>query len=208
MKPEAREQVESRGPRAARPLVQAEPGPARPDVERLWYEIIVRELGVDHPAADHAARRLPDAMATDGHLLVAREPDGALLGTCLVSRASEVDLGYYHALCGIRPGDPDVSLTTKLMIAPRARRSRLGLTLAAEAFAHARRVGIRTDFADCQPSRLPLFTRLGYRRLPGVMVHPVYGSSIPLRLDVDDLAHLEACGSPLLRVVRRLERAG
>ncbi|MEL6715733.1 MAG: hypothetical protein AAFP86_18275, partial [Planctomycetota bacterium] len=165
------------GPIARRaPALEVAPDGAAEDVERLWYEVYVEELGVDHPCADDRTRRVHDAFAGRGRLAVARGTDGRVAGTCLVLRGgADNALDFYARLFELDPTDSGVSVTTKMVVASSARRSRLAFELACDAYRYGLRSGIHTDFADCQPSRLPFFKRLGYRVVPGASDHPYYG---------------------------------
>lgn len=179
--------------------VQRYSGGVPPEVETFWYSIYVDEMGLELPTADHERGRIHDLFAERGHTLVARDGEGAVMGTMLTVLGSESSFGYYAKLYGISDGSPRISITSKMLIAEGARPSRLVFCLAAEAYRWATSKGIETDYCDSQKVTLPLFRRLGYRRIPGSAEHPVYGTSICLRLDCLDRAHLESSGSPLAR---------
>lgn len=185
-----------------RHVVAHEPGPTARDVEELWYRVQVEELGHRHPYVDHRTRRVSDAFAEGGHLLTARDRSGHLLGTCMSLYGGRMDLGYYRALFGLGEEDAAVSVTTKLVVAPEARLSRVAIDLACTAYAHAAEAGVEVDHADCQPNMWPRFRRLGYRRMDGDIDHPLYGRSHRLRLVINDVEHLRRVRSPFLRLHR------
>ena len=173
-------------------------------VRRFWYEAYACERGHELPGADHVRREVHDPMAEQGNLIVARGEGGTVRGTVLTTYANQGDLGFYVDYFGLEPGNPHQSMTTRLVVAPSERRTRLSFELALTAYNQALIDGIQQDFVDCQHRHLAYFTRLGYRRLGPDKVHPLYGPSALLVLDPWDRAHLEAVGSPLVRVLDRM----
>lgn len=173
------------------------------DVQEHWYRIYADELEHHLEHADHGRRRLDDPMALDGHLFIARGPSGEVAGTVLTTDRGVGELGYYEDYFDMDPIAGPASVTTKLTVAPFARRTRVSFLLSRATYAGALERGVEVDFCDCQPSRLHLFQRMGYRLMPGAGQHPVYGSSLRLRLDVRDIEHLERVGSPFAAVARK-----
>jgi hypothetical protein len=173
------------------------------DVQEHWYRIYADELEHHLEHADHARRRLDDPMARAGHLFIARGPSGEIAGTVLTTDRGVGELGYYEDYFDMDRIPGPASVTTKLTVAPFARRSRVSFMLSCATYAAAFERGVEVDFCDCQPSRLPLFQRMGYRQMPGKGQHPVYGSSLRMRLDVLDSEHLERVGSPFAAVARK-----
>lgn len=178
-------------------------GGAPVDVQEHWYRIYADELEHHLENADHARRRLDDPMARAGHLFVARGPSGEVAGTVLTTDRGVGELGYYEDYFHMDQVSGPASVTTKLTVAPFARRSRVSFMLSRATYVAALERGLDVDFCDCQPSRLHLFQRMGYRLMPGAGLHPVYGSSLRLRLDVRDIEHLERVGSPFAAVARK-----
>lgn len=180
----------------------------RERVFRFRYRIYVEEMGRRQKYADPARRTIEEPFDATGHLLLA-ELGGEVVGTLRTNFARETDLDYYPELFGMDSvGDafPEaVSLTTKLMVAPAMRSSSLAVRLALAVFRLGLSCGIRHDFIDCNAHLEGFFMRLGFRRYWPHVEHPEYGRVLPLRLDVDDTAHLQAIGSPLARIRRRTE---
>ena len=173
------------------------------DVQEHWYRIYADELEHHLEHADHGRRRLDDPMAERGHLFIARGPSGEVAGTVLTTDRGVGELGYYKDYFEMDQVAGQVSVTTKLTVAPFARRTRVSFLLSRTTYAAALARGLDVDFCDCQPSRLHLFERLGYRQMEGEGQHPFYGSSLRMRLDVQDIEHLERVGSPFAAVARK-----
>lgn len=172
------------------------------EVEEFWYSVYVKEMGLELSTADHRTRRIVDPFTEGGHQFIARDHEGRVAGTILVVLGRERDLGFYRELYELTDDVANVSLSSKMLIAPDARKSRLAFSLAVEAYRYGAPLGIQVDYCDSQRVTLPFFRRLGYRRMPGVSEHPIYGPSIRMRLDGFDQAHLDACGSPFARELR------
>jgi len=88
------------------------------------------------------------------------------------------------------------SITTKLMVAPQYRLTSVFVRLALASYKHALALGMRFDFMDCNLPLVPFFQGLGYRVHRGRITHPEYGEVISMMLDLEDVAHLGAVGSP------------
>lgn len=177
------------------------------DVQAYWYKIYVEELGHEVPEADHGQGLMDDSMAVDGRLYIARSRSGEVAGTVLTVDRGDGDLKFYPEYFDMdRVGGP-ATVTTKLTVAPFARQSRVSFQLSRATYQDALQRGVQHDFVDCQPNRLMLFQRMGYRELSGVADHPVYGPSIRLQFDLHDYEHLERVGSPLAPVARRQARS-
>ena len=165
------------------------------------YRVYVEEMGRVQKHADHAARRIRDPLDATGHNLVAL--DGPRIVGCVrLNFAADGGLDYYRHLLrmdALAPGYPrQVSLSTRLMVAPGRRGSALALRLCLACYDHGRRHGIRWNFIDCNDHLVEFFRRLGYVPTHRAR-HEEYGDVNVMRLDLQDRAHLEACNSPFLR---------
>ncbi len=174
----------------------------RARIFRFRYRIYVEEMGRTQKHADHANRTVEEPFDATGHLLYA-EQGGEIVGTLRTNFARETDLGYYTWLFGLTSvggaHPAAVSLTTKLMIVPELRSGTLAVRLALAVYDFGGARGIRHDFIDCNPHLEDFFQRLGYRRYWPHVEHPEYGRVLPLRLDLDDHAHLAGIRSPFVR---------
>ena len=177
----------------------------RDEVYAFWYRIYVVEMQrlLDDPLTDHHRQRVLDPLATFGSLLIARNPNGQLVGTLLSTCAGDGRLGKYEKLYGLNHLTPDersrVSITTKLMVDPALRRSRLAMLMASRGFEWLIERGVEQDYIDCNDHLLRFFTKLGYLPHRGRIDHPDYGNVNSMVINLTDYEHLKAVGSPLLR---------
>ena len=172
---------------------------------RFWYDVYVAEMGrhLGDPAVDHEKRRLVDPVAPDGRLLLARDRQGQIVGTLMSTWASEPSLAKYVELYGLDRLSAfqrsQSTITTKLMVAPRFRCTRLGMLLARESYRWGLSAGVRFDFIDCNDHLLPFFDKLGYRPHLGRIQHAEYGAVNSMYLAVHDSVHLYNQQSPFYR---------
>lgn len=187
---------------------QAITEPDRQRVFRFRYEIYVEEMGRQQTYADHVARTIEEPFDTTGHLFLAEDEAGRIVGTLRTNFGRDTDFDYYHALYGMdcvgRYAPDRVSITTKLMIRLEFRGGTLAFRLCTACYRHNILQGILFDFIDCNPHLEDHFQRLGYRRYRSRIQHPEYGYVLPLVLPVTDLGHLESIGSPWARLCREL----
>ena len=174
-------------------------GGASAALERLWYSIYVDELGHDLPQADHAARRISDPFAASGQLHVAHDPQGTPVGSVLTVLAGRTDPGHYRELYGLEGDLSDVAFTTRLVVAPSHRRSRVARELTVATYRDGLEAGVRTAHVDVQPMNQKLFERMGYV-LRGPVTHPLYGPSLHMTLDLHDVEHMRRVRSPFLKI--------
>ncbi|HKR51760.1 MAG TPA: GNAT family N-acetyltransferase [Pseudonocardiaceae bacterium] len=150
--------------------------PARPDeldqVGRLTFEAYVGD-GYANPAGSYAAA-LGDAArrARDAELLVAVEPDGALLGTVTVCTPGS-PLGELS-----RPGELEFRM---LAVARDARRRGVGKALVSAVLRRATEIGAHRVVL-CSAAEMivahRLYARLGFVRLPERDWQPVPGMTL------------------------------
>lgn len=182
---------------------------ARSELEavfRLRYEVYVEELGRVQCHVDHEARTIEEPLDRSGHLFCAFDR-GRVVGTVRTNYACESDLSYYSALYDMPSAGADhpraTSISTKLLVAPAYRNTTLGYRLAAAGYCANVLAGMKHDFVDVYPARVPFFTRLGYVMHRPEVVHPEYGAVAVMRLGMRDDAHLRAVQSPFLRYLRQ-----
>lgn len=175
-------------------------------VFRFRYGIYVQEMGRPQEYADHEAKTIEEPLDETGHLYLAEDAAGKVVGTVRSNYGGETDFDYYAELYGMRCVGSSfprkVSITTKLMVNAELRGSSLGCRLALATYRDALKEGILFDFIDCNPHLEMVFTRLGYRHYMGRILHPEYGDVLPMILPLTDLDHLEAVGSPFAKICR------
>lgn len=205
-----------RGPRGADvqnsnvKIVEAITAEQRRLVYRFRYRIYVEEMKRFQQYADHEQKHVFEPLDRSGHVLAASNGSPELLvGTVRFNVGVDENFGIYTEL--YRLGHfahffpKNISITTKLMVAPSYRRSGLALDLAAFCYTRGLELGSCFDFIDCNPPLVPFFEHLGYRRTFRPVRHPEYGDVVPLVLVMHDVAHLRKVGSPFAEIGARFQ---
>lgn len=178
----------------------AAPGNDREAIFRLRYRVCVDEMASPQKDADHQRRRIEDAL--DRHGLILGAWRGAeLIGTVRANLLRDGGIGLYRDLYGLDRLTyrefRHTSITTRLMVLPRMRHTRVAVGLATALYALGLNRGILFDHIDCNAHLVPFFTHLGYR-IHRSAVHPEYGEVTVMRLNLIDSAHLQSVNSPFL----------
>lgn len=176
----------------------------RKAVFRLRYVVYEQERGTRHDHADHANGELRDELDDDAIVLAAfGEPRAdsrpVVYGTVRFNWAT-TRKRYYESFYQVDLAGPwfpkATTFTTKLVVDREHRNSRLGYQLCLAVFRQGYAGGCRFNFADCNPPRLRLFERLGFRKVLPDAQHPEYGLVHRLILCLSDRAYFDAVGSP------------
>jgi predicted GNAT family N-acyltransferase len=172
-------------------------------IYRFRYQIYVEEMNRRQFHADHAAKRIEDPLDYNGYNFAAFKED-EVVGVVRVNFPRTSNIEYYESfmdMCSAGPFHPSAtSMCTRLMVAPRLRRTSLAMRLAQASYEFGLRNQIRYNFIDCDDHLIGFFTRLGYvlhRRAE----HPEYGMGNVMRLDMLDRANLVRQRSPFLAVL-------
>jgi len=88
------------------------------------------------------------------------------------------------------------SVTTKLMVHSRYRRSPLALRLAQACYNIGFSAGVSFNFIDCNAHLRSFFLQLGFRQVFPAFSHPNYGRVTPLVLALRDVSYLRRISSP------------
>lgn len=174
----------------------------RGEIHRFWYAVYVEEMGrlVDDPLTDHQARTVGDAFFDYSTVMMARDEDHRVVATLINTCAGNGSLGKYETLYGLEDKTPEeryrISITTKLMVDPAFRKTRLPMLLAKKGYDLALADGITEDYIDCNDHLVGFFTRMGYVPHLGRIEHPQYGVVNSLKIRLDDFDHLRAVRSP------------
>ncbi len=180
---------------------------------RFWYDIYVREMGrhQSDPLTDHENRRLYDPIAPHGNLLLARDAKGQVVGTLMSTWTTEPALEKYVDLFRLDKLNnrqrAHSTVTTKLMVAPEYRASRLGMLLARYSYAWGLESAVHYDFIDCNDHLVKFFEKLGYRPHLGRIQHSEYGPVNSMYLAVNDEVHLFNQRSPFYRLLAEHQEA-
>lgn len=95
-----------------------------------------------------------------------------------------------------------ITVASKLIVR-RAFRGRLGIELTKAAYVRLLEDGVHYCILECYDHLVALYERLGFRRQPETIEDAIYGRVNIMVLDVLDIAHLCAVGSPFLTAARR-----
>jgi CRP-like cAMP-binding protein/predicted GNAT family N-acyltransferase len=181
----------------------------RESIYRFRYQVYVEEMGKSLSGADHDRRIIHDEVDDFSTLLYATG-DGEVQATLRLTWADQGTIPErhrtYYALDRFaeRP-DKDIVLASRLMLSPDLRGSALLGRLLAHAYQICRQQGGRFVFCDCGPALVQLYEHLGFRRYKDNVYDPDTGLKIALVLVTEDIEHLRACASPLLRLARELD---
>lgn len=181
------------------------------EVQQFWYRIYVEEMRrhISDPLTDHGARSLHDPLAHAGDLFIARDEQRQVIAT-LMTTVAKNDLGKYEHLYGIDQLDAHErarsSITTKLMVAPDYRKTRIPMLIATTTYRHLLSAGVDTDYIDCNDHLVGFFERLGYKPHRGRITHQDYGAVNSMVLQLRDEAHMARVGSPLLKPLQNFNQ--
>lgn len=173
---------------------------------RFWYDVYVTEMGRhrDDALTSHENKLLYDRLASRGVLKLA-EKDGRVVGTVLTTPANDKHVAKYRKLYCIDETDEHQlrhsCITTKLMVAPELRKTRLTLRLACATYDHGLRQGMQYNYIDCNDHLVSMFEKLGFEQYLPTLYHPDYGHVNSMRLRVTDHIHLAEKRSPFLRLL-------
>ncbi len=171
---------------------------------RFRYDVYHDEMQLDGPAMDHDRRVLTDADDEQARILVAHDDDGRLVGTLRIHWGG--DGPFSNGLREIYGLDPFAEVTSpdelvvfdRFMVDAAHRGTFLPLQFLAEISTFSLERRARLTFCDCQPHLLNFYTSLGFRTHTRTVNDPMMGLLVPLVFVVEDRAHLEAIGSPML----------
>jgi len=149
--------------------------------------------------ADHNTKMIVDPL-DDTAIVLGAESKGQFVGTARVNFCVDGNLGSYPDFYEISRAPEDwfrSSITTRLMVRPKYRGTRLPLKLAQASFELGLRNNIRWNYIDCNGPLEGFFAKLGYVE-SFKKDHPEYGLVSCMRLDLYDEDHLRSVGSPFL----------
>ncbi|AKF04305.1 hypothetical protein DB32_001454 [Sandaracinus amylolyticus] len=167
----------------------------------MRYRVYVEELGRTQRHADHDRKTIEEPLDRDCMLWAAYDGD-QLVGTVRSSYAWRCDLGDYPELYQMarvgRDHPRHTSITTKLLVLRDHRLMSVARALALATYRRGLADGVRHDFIDVYPARIPFFEHLGYRVHVPELQHPEYGRVVVMSLDLHDREHFGRVGSPFL----------
>ena len=189
-------------------LVIVKDDPARAGVQRLRYDVYVRERKWAPPDADHVGRRVRDSLDSHAIVLAALDRETqVVVGTARTNLLVDGMVPVYTSLYRLTDlsavTSEHVSVTTYVAVTPAHRRTGLGADLSCALYDMRLARGVKFDYLDCPSDLVPYFTRLGYRWLRALR-HPWFGPTHLMRLSLHDTEFLTSVHSPFLRPRRHV----
>ncbi len=178
---------------------------------QLRYEVFTQEQSKYRAIADHAGRRLKDALddvavhvaVADGDRIVGGLRQVRGLANATPTMVAHLGLDHFGDLPKVAFG-----FSGRLCIDPEYRGSRALLNLLELNYRTAREQGTFLDFIFCNPHIIHQYEQLGYRRYFKAYEDRQLGLQAPMVLVGDDLAHLGSVRSPFLPFARDYPPAG
>jgi Acetyltransferase (GNAT) domain len=169
------------------------------EVYRFRYCIYVEEMQRRQQYANRDLRRIEDPLDRTAINLAAWK-DGQVIGVIRNNAAADGSVGIYEDFYDMKCVGTDhparTSITTRLMIGAEHRKSSLAIRLAMASYDIGLSRRIRWNFIDCNDHLVGFFASLGWREYTAVGEHPEYGPVHRMRLDLEDIEHLERVQSP------------
>lgn len=178
------------------------------EIYRLRYNIYVEEMGKKISDADHNQKILKDSNDENAVHFYLQDSNG--IAACLRTNFSmdasfsKEDIQNY-SMNKFSEYALDLSISSKLMIAPRLRNSPALGQLLINAYSYTRNRGVKFDFCNCSSSLIQLYECFGYRRYKESINDNDVGYRIPLVCVLEDVEHLKLVNSPFYRVVKAFE---
>jgi predicted GNAT family N-acyltransferase len=177
---------------------------------RFRYQVYVEEMCKKPKAANHVDRTLTDSLDETGILLYATYED-EIIATLRRNFLDTTDLPgtipQKLSIADFIHPQSQLSISTRLMIAPEWRRSTTVGAIVAEAYKQGRERDLQFDFVHCAPWLVPFYENLGYRRYTQHFLDADAGLQIPMILVMEDIEHLRRVRSPFYRLARKQENS-
>lgn len=173
--------------------------PERLAIYRFRYAVIVEEMGVQVPSADHSKKLIQDTEDDSGHLFAA-SIDGRIVGTARINFIRDGTVSPHSELLQLSrmTSIGNLSVCTRFLIAKDHRGTLLAIRVMQAIYRFMRQSELEFDFILVKHDLVELYTRIGYLPYGTPLTHPEIGEVVPLRLSISDEHHLRAIRSPLV----------
>ncbi len=185
----------------------AETREEKESIYHFRYKVYVEEMGKSFRHADHSVQILTDEFDETADIYCIKTKDG-IASTIRVNYIDRCELDPFYRDCyalerfsHVPPGQ--ISMTSRLMVAPAWRKSKLLGRFLNHIFEEGRKNGAQLDFCYCAPFLVRLYEYLGYRQYKDNFNDPDVGYRIPLVLVGGDMEHLKSVGSPFHRIAAK-----
>ncbi|WP_416667681.1 cyclic nucleotide-binding domain-containing protein [Egbenema bharatensis] len=175
-------------------------------IYRFRYQVYVEEMRKKPKAANHTARILTDPLDETSILLYVTHADeiiATLRRNFLDASKLPETIQEKLSIADFTHPKHQLSISTRLMIAPQWRRSVMVGAIVAEAYRQGRERDLQFDFVHCAPWLVPFYENLGYRRYTDHFLDSDTGLQIPMILVMEDVEHLRTVRSPFYRLARK-----
>lgn len=182
----------------------------REQIFRFRYQIYVEEMRKKPQTADHIRRTITDLLDESGILLYSTHED-QIIATLRRNFLDDAELPQTiqqrFSITEFTAAFPKqkLSLSTRLMVDPKWRRSTAVGAIVAEAYRQGRDRQLQFDFVHCAPWLVSFYENLGYRRYTNHFIDEDTGFQVPMVLVLEDIEHLRAVRSPFYRLARNQE---
>lgn len=183
------------------------------EIERFRYSIYVAEQDKPLPAADHRARRLPDADDSAALHFCVHNDARSLVGYARMHYAQAIPaptvsrLGLGDLLA---EAPQSLGFISKLMVdkSLRGRTNAVRLIMSMIQYGCDRFPDAEGAVFHCSSELVPLYTRMGFRPFGRPFIDPHVGLQTPMVAIFRDFEHFEECGSPIALIVQDLSPTG
>lgn len=164
------------------------------------YSVYVEMMGRKQLYADHRLKQIREPLDERGQIYVALA-DGRVVGTVRRNFIDEPAAAYYREfyrshLFESVPSSK-IGMTTKLMVLPSLRGTRLPTRLLRAFAGDGAAQGIVVDLMDCNDHLVAYFERYGYVSYMDWANHEEYGRVRPMFVATDTIRYLRSIKSPL-----------
>jgi predicted GNAT family N-acyltransferase len=179
------------------------------EIERFRYSIYVAEQHKPLPAADHSAKRLPDADDQAAFHFCMRNSEKKLVGYARMHYAEAIpSSAIAHLELGdlMRRSPKVLGFISKLMVdkSLRGRTNAVRLIMSMIQYGCERFQQAEGAVFHCSSELVPLYTRMGFRPFGSPFLDPYVGQQTPMVAIFRDLEHFEQCGSPIAAIAQAL----
>lgn len=179
------------------------------EIERFRYSIYVAEQHKPLPAADHQAKRLPDADDHSAFHFCVRNSAKKLVGYARMHYAEAIpSSAIAHLALGdlVHQSPKALGFISKLMVdkSLRGRTNAVRLIMTMIQYGCERFKDAEGAVFHCSSELVPLYTRMGFRPFGAPFLDPYVGQQTPMVAIFRDLEHFEACRSPIAAIVEDL----
>lgn len=174
-------------------------------IYRLRYEVYVEEMHRTQRYADHGRKMIIDPLDINSFVF------GAWDGSNLVATVRQnfyrlTNIGeyfdMYHLHLFTNALLDHTTLTTRLMVMPKYRKTTLPIRMCSAAYEFCTKRGSIVDLIDCNHPLDAFFKSCGYVVHRDDLVHPEYGQVFVMKLFAADSEMLERVRSPFRKLLR------